>query len=50
MKLQSPYSGIHAALGACVAVLVLGTAICQRWAPETGQLRLTELDEASPAC
>lgn len=42
--------GIHAALGACVAVLVLGTAICHRWAPETGQLRLTELDEASPAC
>ncbi|MGH8202635.1 MAG: MFS transporter [Steroidobacteraceae bacterium] len=42
--------GIHAALGACVAVLVLGTAICQRWAPETGQLRLTELDEAASAC
>ncbi len=42
--------GIHAALGACVAVLAIGTAICQRWAPETGQLRLAELDQASAPC
>ncbi len=39
--------GIRAALAACVAVLAIGTAICQRWAPETGQLRLAELDQAS---
>ena len=42
--------GIRTALGACVAVLAIGTAICQRWAPETGQLRLAELDEASASC
>jgi MFS transporter, putative metabolite transport protein len=41
--------GIRSALAACVAVLAIGTAICQRWAPETGQLRLAELDEASAA-
>jgi putative MFS transporter len=39
--------GIRSALGACVAVLAIGTFICQRWAPETGQLRLAELDQAS---
>ena len=42
--------GIHAALGACVAVLAIGAAICHRWAPETGQLGLTELDQASAPC
>lgn len=42
--------GIRYALGACVAVLAIGTAICQRWAPETGQLPLAELDEASAPC
>ena len=42
--------GIRSALGACVAVLAIGTLICQRWAPETGQLRLAELDEASAPC
>lgn len=42
--------GIRGALGACVAVLAIGAAICQRWAPETGQLRLAELDEASASC
>lgn len=36
--------GVRTALGACVAVLVIGAAICQRWAPETGQLRLADLD------
>jgi len=39
--------GIRAALSACVAVLAIGAAICQRWAPETGELRLTELDQAA---
>jgi putative MFS transporter len=42
--------GIRSALGACVAVLAIGTVICHRWAPETGQLRLAELDEASASC
>ena len=41
--------GIRSALAACVAVLAIGTAICWRWAPETGQLRLAELDQASSA-
>jgi putative MFS transporter len=41
--------GIRSALAACVAVLAIGAAICQRWAPETGQLRLAELDEAAAA-
>jgi MFS transporter, putative metabolite transport protein len=41
--------GIRTALAACVAVLAIGTAICQRWAPETGQLRLAELEQASAA-
>lgn len=42
--------GIRSALGACVAVLAIGTLVCQRWAPETGQLRLAELDEAEASC
>lgn len=36
--------GIRTALGACVAVLAIGAVVCSRWAPETGQLRLAELD------
>ncbi len=36
--------GIHAALGACVAILVVGAAVCARWAPETRDLRLDALD------
>ena len=42
--------GIRSALGACVVVLVIGVVVCQRWAPETGQLRLAELDQASAPC
>jgi len=41
--------GIRSALAACVAVLAIGALICQRWAPETGQLRLAELDQGSSA-
>ncbi len=37
--------GIRTALGACVVVLAIGAAACQRWAPETAHLRLTALDE-----
>lgn len=37
--------GIRTALGACVAVLAIGAAACQRWAPETAQLRLDAVDE-----
>lgn len=36
--------GIRCALGGCVAVLAIGV-VCQRWAPETGQPRLAELDQ-----
>jgi putative MFS transporter len=39
--------GVHAALGACVAVLAVGTLVCQRWAPETKHLRLGSLDKAA---
>jgi putative MFS transporter len=37
--------GVHAALGACVAVLAVGALICQTWAPETQNLRLENLDQ-----
>ena len=37
--------GVHAALGACVAVLAAGALICQAWAPETQNLRLENLDQ-----
>ncbi len=39
--------GVHAALGACVAVLALGAFICQRWAPETKHIRLGAFDRLS---
>jgi len=39
--------GIRTALGACVAVLLLGTFVCRRWAPETENLRLGRLDEVA---
>ena len=37
--------GVHAALGACVAVLAAGALICQAWAPETQNLWLENLDQ-----
>ncbi|MGH8136836.1 MAG: MFS transporter [Steroidobacteraceae bacterium] len=37
--------GVRTALGACVAVLAIGAAICQRWAPETRNIRLGLLDQ-----
>jgi MFS transporter, putative metabolite transport protein len=36
--------GVQAALGACVAVLTAGAAICHQWAPETRNVRLGQLD------
>ncbi len=36
--------GVRAALGACVAVLAVGAAICFRWAPETRHVPLEQLD------
>ena len=36
--------GVHAALGACVAVLAVGAAICRQWAPETRNIPLGLLD------
>jgi MFS transporter, putative metabolite transport protein len=41
--------GIRTALGACVAVLAIGAVICQRWAPETGNIRLGALDQMAAA-
>jgi putative MFS transporter len=37
--------GIRTALGACMAVLILGAVICKRSAPETENIRLGSLDE-----
>jgi len=37
--------GVRAALGACMAVLVLGGVVCQLWAPETRHLRLAAADD-----
>ncbi|MEP6546116.1 MAG: MFS transporter [Gammaproteobacteria bacterium] len=39
--------GVRSALGACVAVLAFGAAICRRWAPETRNVPLGLLDQAS---
>jgi MFS transporter, putative metabolite transport protein len=41
--------GVRTALGACVAVLAIGAVICQRWAPETKNLRLAAFDQAPAA-
>ncbi len=41
--------GVRTALGACVAVLAIGAVICQRWAPETRNLRLAAFDQAPAA-
>ncbi|HTT01801.1 MAG TPA: MFS transporter [Steroidobacteraceae bacterium] len=41
--------GIRTALAACVAVLALGAALCQRWAPETSHLPLGALDDLAMA-
>lgn len=37
--------GVRSALGACVAVLVLGGWVCYRWAPETRHVSLATLDQ-----
>lgn len=37
--------GVRAALGACMAVLVFGGIVCQRWAPETRHMRLAVVDD-----
>ena len=37
--------GVRTALGACVAVLAFGAAICHRWAPETKHVRLGTFDQ-----
>jgi MFS transporter, putative metabolite transport protein len=39
--------GVRTALSACVVVLVIGAAICQRWAPETKHVRLSTFDQLS---
>jgi putative MFS transporter len=36
--------GARTALGACVAVLVVGGAVCYRWAPETRNITLEAID------
>ncbi len=37
--------GVRSALGACMAVLVFGGIVCQRWAPETRHVRLAVVDD-----
>jgi putative MFS transporter len=37
--------GARSALGACVAVLVVGAAVCYRWAPETRNIALETIDQ-----
>jgi putative MFS transporter len=37
--------GVRVALGACMAVLVIGGIVCQLWAPETRHLRLAATDD-----
>jgi len=37
--------GVRAALGACMAVLIFGGVVCQRWAPETRHVRLSVIDD-----
>jgi putative MFS transporter len=39
--------GPRSALGACVAVLVIGWLVCQRWAPETRNLSLSSFDQGA---
>jgi len=34
--------GIHSALGACVGVALIGALACQRWAPETSKMNLSD--------
>lgn len=41
--------GVRTALGACMAVLVLGALICKRSAPETENIRLESLDKMADA-
>jgi hypothetical protein len=36
--------GARTALGACVAVLLIGGTVCYRWAPETRHVPLELLD------
>jgi MFS transporter, putative metabolite transport protein len=38
--------GVRVALGACVAFLLLGAAVCYRWAPETRNVALGTLESA----
>lgn len=37
--------GVRSALGACVAILVLGGWVCYRWAPETRHVSFASLDQ-----
>jgi len=39
--------GVRAALGACVAVLAIGAAVCRQWAPETRNVPLGLLDQSA---
>jgi MFS transporter, putative metabolite transport protein len=41
--------GVRTALGACVAILVVGAVACARWAPETRNLGLAAMDRSAAA-
>jgi len=40
--------GVQAALGACVAVTLVGGVICHLWAPETGKVPLGSIGDEAP--
>jgi putative MFS transporter len=40
--------GVQAALGACVAVTLVGGVICHLWAPETGKVSLGSIGDDAP--
>lgn len=49
LPLAVQHVGVHAALGACVAVLLFGGVFCHKLAPETGRDHLADMTADEPA-
>ncbi|MEK6347361.1 MAG: MFS transporter [Burkholderia sp.] len=49
LPLAVQHVGVHAALGACVAVLLFGGVFCHKLAPETGRDNLADMTADEPA-
>jgi len=49
LPLAVQHVGVHAALGACVAVLLFGGVFCHKLAPETGRDNLADMTDDNPA-